>query len=451
MTKTPIILPSETQSREFDAKLLLAQRLVDRGHPVYVGSRIEIHKQIHRLPRGLYLAKDINRSSTRILNIMARLGIAIAAWDEEAMSIADIPTFQSRRIGPGNLARIRAIFALGDQNREAVTTHPDYDGQPIWTTGNPRLDLLRPELRDYYQPDVAPLRTQFGDFILINSNFGRLNHFLPQERAKQRPDGTWVNIAQGTPEWWTYRRAVLDSFLDMLPALAARYPDRQIVVRPHPSESAALWRDLVSDRPNVTVLHDGPVHPWILASAVALHNMCTTGIESYLLGHPVVAYEAVSSDGQRPSLANALSRRAASQGELFHLLDDLLAGHPPAFTPADAARAQLEYEMGPQDGPLASDRIADLVAENAGAWVGTGKPSALDRTLGHVEARRRKLSKQINSFRPNHKNSAAYTSSRWPGLVVPDVVARLGRLGALIGAERTCNVTTPMPQIFRLD
>jgi hypothetical protein len=30
----PVILPSETQPREFDAKLLLAGYLAERGHPV---------------------------------------------------------------------------------------------------------------------------------------------------------------------------------------------------------------------------------------------------------------------------------------------------------------------------------------------------------------------------------------------------------------------------------
>ncbi|MEM8848569.1 MAG: surface carbohydrate biosynthesis protein [Pseudomonadota bacterium] len=450
MTKTPIILPSETQSREFDAKLLLAQRLAAQGHPVFVGSRMEIHKQIHRLPRGLYLAKDLNKSSTRILNILTCLGFAIAAWDEEAVSIADIPTFQSRRIGPGNLALARGIFAWGEQNREAVATHADYTDQPIWITGNPRTDLLRPALRGYFDAEVAPLRAQFGDFILINSNFGRLNHFLPQERARQAADGTWINVAQGTPEWWTYRRAVMDSFIALLPILAARYPDRQIVVRPHPSESASLWKDLTIDHQNVTVLHDGAVHPWILASAVAIHNMCTTGIESHLLGHEVIAYEAVPADGQRTSLANELSRATTSPDSLFTMLDAILSGTAPAFQPSKTALAQLEHEMGPQTGPLAADRIAGIVTREIDGWVAAAQTGRRDVALGTWQSRRRKFSKQINSLRPNHKNSAAYTRSRWPGLTTSEVSTRLARLAALASAPQTTAISSPFPQIFRL-
>ncbi|MEM7489075.1 MAG: surface carbohydrate biosynthesis protein [Pseudomonadota bacterium] len=451
MDMPPILLPSETQTREFDAKLILAQRLALRGHPVYVGSRMEMHKQIHRLPRGVYLAKDINASSTRILRIMAKLGIAIAAWDEEAMSIADIPTFQARRIAPGNLALVRGLFALGEQNLEALTTHPDYGGQPIWVTGNPRTDLLRAPFRGYFDAEVAALRARFGDFVLVNSNFGRLNHFLPQDRAHRRPDGSWANVAQGTPEWWTYRQAVMDSFVRLLPALADRYPDRRIVFRPHPSESVDLWRDLTATHENVAVLHEGPVHPWILASAVAIHNMCTTGIESYLLDHDVVAYEEVSSEGQRGSLANALSRSVGSQADLFALLDRLFAGEAEPFAPPAEALQQLDYEMGPRDGPLASDRIAEIVADHAEGWIAGSDTDATAKAEGRRLARRRKLSKQINSLRPGHKNSRAYTRRRWPGLSRDDVVARLEALQTAESSPAALRVSAVLPQIFRLD
>ena len=41
--------------------------------------------------------------------------------------------------------------------------------------GNPRFDLLRPELRGLYDDEVAKLRTRFGRFILINGNFANVN------------------------------------------------------------------------------------------------------------------------------------------------------------------------------------------------------------------------------------------------------------------------------------
>ena len=84
MTDKPfLIIPSETKSREFEPKLLLACMAASAGYPVIVGSRIHIHNAIARLPRGIYFAKDIARSSTRVFKILKKLGFSIVAWDEE--------------------------------------------------------------------------------------------------------------------------------------------------------------------------------------------------------------------------------------------------------------------------------------------------------------------------------------------------------------------------------
>ena len=50
-------------------------------------------------------------------------------------------------------------------------------------TGNPRIDLLRREVRGYYDDDVAALRRRFGRYILLNSNFGRVNTAVKRRRV----------------------------------------------------------------------------------------------------------------------------------------------------------------------------------------------------------------------------------------------------------------------------
>jgi hypothetical protein len=49
-----LIIPVEEQSREFDAKLLLACVAAERGYPAVLGSRRAIHLSATRLPRGIY-------------------------------------------------------------------------------------------------------------------------------------------------------------------------------------------------------------------------------------------------------------------------------------------------------------------------------------------------------------------------------------------------------------
>lgn len=442
----PVILPSETQAREFDAKLLLAGMLAERGHPVVVGSRMEIHNRIHRLPRGLYIAKDIFKSSRRMFRIMERLGFAIVAWDEEAIVTADAKTYHERRVDTENLNRIKAFLAWGANNRVLIETAPGYSGTPIFDTGNPRIDLLTERVRGFFAPEVAELKARFGDFILINSNFGQINHFLESERVRRGPDGGFVNMAAGNPEWWDFRLKVFDSFLKMLPAVARAFPDRKVVVRPHPAESHEVWRAAAENLPNVEVIHEGNVSPWLLASAVAIHNGCTTGLESFLLGHPVVAYHAAASETFDDRLPNLVSASVFSETDLIETLQRLFAGVGlPA--PEPAAVAQLESQVGRLDGMLASERIDALIAEQGEVWV-PRRARVASRLAGYLLAARRRSQKLKNARVVGHKNSAEYTAHRFAGLTADDARERLGRLGAGLGRFGNLRVKQLYPNVF---
>ena len=58
------------------------------------------------------------------------------------------------------------------------TFRPD---MPIHVTGNPRSDMLRPELRSFYEPEAEEIRKTYGNFILVNTNFNHVNAFFPAQ------------------------------------------------------------------------------------------------------------------------------------------------------------------------------------------------------------------------------------------------------------------------------
>ena len=53
-------------------------------------------------------------------------------------------------------------------------------GTPINVTGHPRIDLLRPELRAFFDDGVRRLRERYGKFALLNTNFSKVNGFRYQ-------------------------------------------------------------------------------------------------------------------------------------------------------------------------------------------------------------------------------------------------------------------------------
>lgn len=447
-TMFPIVLPSETRSREFDAKLLLAGLLADLGHPVFVGCRVDIHNRIHRLPRGLYLAKDIRSSSRRMFRILAQLGFAIAAWDEESLVFTDEKTYHRRRVDRENLNRIKAFFAWGARDHALIESAPGYDGTPIFETGNPRIDLLMPRCREFFASDVAALRARFGEFILINSNFGQVNHFLPGLGVTRRPDGSLTNLGAATAEWWEYRLKLFEAFKVMLPALARTFPDRHFVLRPHPAESREAWCDATQGLPNVTVIHEGPVHPWLMASAVAIHNGCTTGLESYLLDHPVISYRPVVSQGFDDQLPDQVSTQIFHLDELIAMLNKHFDGEP-LPRPDAHVRALVERRVGTLDGGLASERIAAIIAAQGATWL-EPQPPLLKRVAGRVISVGRGVSKMVNAYRSGHKNSRYYSDHRFPPLAITEVQERLARLSQVTGRMTDVTVHQIHRNIFRL-
>ena len=442
----PVVLPSETQSREFDAKLLLAGLLAECGHPVYVGSRIDIHNKIHTLPRGLYLAKDIRGSSRRMFRILGRLGFEIAAWDEEAFVYSDAATYHERRVDTDNLAQIKAFFALGENNRNLIESAPGYRGTAVHVTGNSRIDMLTRRCRGFFEPEVAELNARFGDFILFNSNFGRLNHFLPSETIARTADGGFTLLGNGTPAFWDFRLDVFDAFKQVLPEVAAAFPDRQIILRPHPSEAHDTWLEAAGGAANVHVVHEGSVYPWIMASAAAVHNGCTTGLESYLMDHPVVVYQPVRSAEFDDTLANQVSIPAQSRDELIALLNSVLADENHS-KPSPEIVAQVEDQLGPQDGVLASERMVAIIAEQGEGWFAAA-PSVVTQAGGYLESVGRGAVKSINAYKHGHKNSRAYNEHRFPGMSEAEADERLARLGQVLGRFSSLSVRQIRDNIF---
>lgn len=447
--KTPLIIPSETQAREFDAKLLLACVAAERGFPSVIGSRTDIHLGIASLPRSIYLAKDIRGSSVRIFDIMHKLGHRIVAWDEEGLVPYPPPRYYQTRIADAALGRVTDLFAWGEAYAELARRYPAYPGTPIHVTGNPRMDMLRLELRPFFQSEADRIRARFGNFILVNTNFGVLNHYFPNLTTLKpgTPD------AAGQPDEFTagltaHRYAVFKHFQALVPALGTAFPDHTIVIRPHPSENHEIWRATAAGHRNIQVVHEGSVLPWLLACRALIHNGCTTGVEAFLLRTPTLAYQPVTSERFDIDLPNRLSYRAHDLEELQTTLGAVLDGRLGASDDPDQWR-HLANHIASIDGSLASERIVDVLERMASAGA-FSPPAAPTRLGGWLQAQARAGQKRINSYRPGHKNNATYQRHRFPGVTLEEVRERVVRLRKSLGRFDSVRIGALSRNLFRV-
>lgn len=457
--KSTLILPVESQVRELDAKLLLACAAAERGFPVVIGSRAYLHYHVDAIPRGVYLAKSMRSLSNRMFAILRQLGHEIVAWDEEGLVRFSPEDYYQRRLSPKALRLVSHLFAWGEDDAEVFRKFPDYPGTPIHITGNPRADLLRPELRGYFDREVADIHGRFGEFVLLNTNFGYVNAFASSLNLMQeprRPGGQRVagrntlgmrpGFARGLD---AHKHNLFQHFRELVPALADALPDRAIVVRPHPAEDHAAWKQAARGCANVHVLNEGSAIPWLIAAKVLVHNGCTTAVEAAVLGTPAVSYQPVVDDVYDLQLPNALSCAAFDRDELLRGVQQIVAGDRVPRN-AEAARAILARHVAALDGPLAADRT---VAALLDAGYGDGVPprSGPLRYLGgwlHLHART--AVKRMKRRRAGHRNAAAFHAHRFPGTSVDDLGDRIRRFGVQLGRFRDLRARQLSDHVFAI-
>jgi surface carbohydrate biosynthesis protein len=208
-----------------------------------------------------------------MFDIIRKVGHEIVAWDEEALVRAPDAQYWERRLSAGTVQKVSAIVAWGPDDARVFREYPGYAGAPIYITGNPRVDMMRREVRSFYDEEVETIRERFGRFVLINTNFGWNNHFIPNfaqiNNAGKPMDGFMASLV-------AHRTAIFEHFKKMVPALAEALPDFTILVRPHPTESHVPWNEIAGRFGNLKVVHEGNVIPWLMACEALVHNSCTT-------------------------------------------------------------------------------------------------------------------------------------------------------------------------------
>jgi surface carbohydrate biosynthesis protein len=461
--KSTLIIPVENQVRELDPKLLLACVAASRGYPCIIGSRRDVELDIDLYPRGIFLSKSMTIRSLLMFHVTRVLGHEVVTWDEEALVHLPADQYYDRRMHPLAMRYISHLFAWGEDNAELWRRYPHMPKDvPIHVTGNPRSDLLRPDVRRYYQSDADALRKEHGDFILVNTNFNhvnaffaKLNVFVPSSKPGKSPQfargarGMTREFAQALHE---HKQSLFESFQEMIPALAAAFPDRRIVVRPHPTEKHDVYHAIAARCPNVKVTNVGNVVPWLMATKALVHNGCTTGVEAYALGVPTISYRPRIDeriDDGFYYLPNALSIQCFTLEKVIDTLRGVLRGAPPAID--EAARRALFHEcLAGLEGETASARIVDVLDGIGPERLVPREPGPWGRFQREVVRFGLKVVRRYRAKLPGEQNSPEFQRHRYPGTRLDELRERVARWQAVLGATVPLQVEQLAEHIFRI-
>jgi surface carbohydrate biosynthesis protein len=462
-TKVTLIIPVENQVRELDPKLLLACIAARRGFSSVIGSHREIDFRIASFPRSLYLCKSFTVSNLKMFRIIHKLGHEIVSWDEEALVHLPSEMYYSRRLSPFTMKYVSHLFAWGEENAELWRQYPEFPAElPIHITGNPRNDMLRPEMRPFYESDVKEIRNVYGEFILINTNFNHVNSFSPvqnlfQPVKKLGEEAVFGKAARGMTREYAegfrdHKTAVFKDFQRLIPDLEKEFPSYTIVVRPHPTENQDIYNRIAANCERVRVTNEGNVVPWLMATRALIHNGCTTGVEAYVMGVPAISYRATVNDYYDFGfylLPNLLSHQCFDFEELRITLGKILAGELGAAY-GEEREALIERHLAAQNGQLACERIIDVLEEIMEGRSELPIPALPDRFGGWCRANVRRLMKRTKAYLSDSQPPPEFHRHRYPGISLEELRERILQFQQALGDRRELQVKQTFDKIFKI-
>ena len=462
--KTPLIIPVENQVRELDPKLLLACIAARSGFTSIIGSHRDIDFHITSFPQGLYLNKSMTERNLRMFQIMRRFGHEILTWDEEALVHLPPDIYYSRRLSPVAIRFIAHLFAWGEDNAELWRQYPHIPpGLPIHITGNPRNDMLRPELHGFYAEEVRFIREKFGDFVLINTNFNHINAFFPAQnlfKTVKHPGqpptfgkagvGMTLSYAEGLRD---HKQAIFQAFQGLIPEMAGAFPQLSIVVRPHPTESQDVYHRIAAGHTRIHVTNEGNVVPWLLAARALIHNGCTTGVEAYVMRTPAIAYRPVVNEAYDSGfylLPNRLSHQAYDRDHLFGLLDAVLNGQLGSAAGTELSAVVMRY-LAALDGPLACERMVGVIEDIMTRRPEIPKPPLADRLVGLTLAGSRRVLKRMIACMPGSHAPPEFHRHRYPGISLDQLQTKIRRFQVILNHDTPIAAEQLSATIFRIN
>lgn len=208
-----------------------------------------------------------------------------------------------------------------------------------------------------------------------------------------------------------------------MPDLARSIAPAALVIRPHPSENDSAWRDAAKNCPNVHVVHEGPIVPWLMAASVLIQNGCTSAIEAAILETPVISYRPVRSDEYDPPLPFAVSREANSIVDLImQACHHLSGGRSPS---PDVTRALSEHISSLSE-RTACERILDAFERYRDHLQSTRTPRTWRRALGFGLHALRVTSRSLRT-RAGIGITPLYSRHKFPGLSAHEISVRIAR------------------------
>ncbi len=331
--KKRIYVMFEVKKRELEARLLFALIASSKGYSVVIANKADIWARRYLLRPGIVICKSLGPGNINMVNDIIEAGHEVVAWDEESLVTPyKINYFIKRRISRECLKKAKYFFSWGEIEHEYLTKEFSEYKEKLFKTGNSRIDLFRNNNIKIFDDEANELKNKYGEFCLLLGNFGRANNSY----IKSFEDFVNGLIKEGTLKKDTKdflhvknsgitQVKVFNEFPNIIEKFSKNFPNKKMIIRPHPVENVEPYKKMCKNLKNVIVVFDDRnVISWINAADFSISSNCTTSTESYLSKKLSINFWPFDDqDEAQMYLPTQVSLQAKSTDELMQLIKKL--------------------------------------------------------------------------------------------------------------------------------
>jgi surface carbohydrate biosynthesis protein len=326
--KKVVLIPVETEVRELDYKIMLATEIADEDTICFVGQHNLLNKLINNFYGGVYLGKNIFPEwfPTRMdyYHTLKENDFSLLYYHEEGgIWIGEEPNWEGmckKQIDVTILSNDDKVICWGPFQKNFYQSLES--DASIHNVGVARFDLAQDmNLRRLISQST---KVQDKDYILINTNFAAVNHYLDFLGWFKPLNISSRSLDQRieTMHWYNSSFKVMGFFLEMLTNLLSDFPESKFVLRPHPTESIEFYEEFFKAFNNIKISKDFSAPEWINGCKALIQNGCTTSIEAHMMNKTVISYYPVESKNY-VDVTKDIGHYASTYEDVKSLVDNL--------------------------------------------------------------------------------------------------------------------------------
>lgn len=326
-----VALPIEVKVRDFQSRLLLSLSLLQNNFEVIIGSQDSLIRNIDYIPQGIYFDKSLSKNKIDFFKKITSMGFSLVSQDEEGLcSLFNYERYITQRICPETLALAEKVFTWGNSEAMLIKErYPEFSDKVV-VTGNPRIDLLCEPFKAIHHTKSEQHKQKYQEYFLFPSSF-TVNHAMGNEnidnflikmgRVQNNEDLENYHIRQ------EFFRKTFIEYSSLIEETAITYPDKNLIVRPHPSEDAQHWHSIARRYDNVFIESEGNIASWIMGSELVIHSSCTTGMEAFIMRKPVISFLPYTDHEYSKQISNTVSKVCQTNTQVKDSIDCFLTSN----------------------------------------------------------------------------------------------------------------------------